>query len=168
MMTLKKFLFGLCSLTAGSIYGSYSKSLIGMRSIYGNLNKTDSYPYVSDGLVFIGNEIAPPTSGMQAIDIKTDVDKFNWTIEWCGIHIDNTRANNFMFPDSSIKKNSWAPGWWINSNKININARVQHDEFNSKQECGKIAYLANVVDDGSIMKMYAEGKMFSTNTNLIA
>lgn len=169
MMTLKKFLFGLCGLTTGSIYGSYVKNLIAMRNIYVNSSKDDSYPYVSDGLIFIGNEITPPTSGTQVIDLKTDVDKFNWTIEWCGIHIDNNRANNFMFPYSSIiKANSWVPGWWVNSNQININARVQYGEFNSKQECKKLVHLANAIDNGSLMKMYAAGKLFSTNINLIA
>ena len=59
--TRKEFLTGLGSLCAGSLVGSVVSGNIGAQhAVFANGEDSPSVPYVTDGLVFIGEEIAPP------------------------------------------------------------------------------------------------------------
>ena len=162
MMTKRNFLTGLGSLCASSLVGSAIRSNIGgQHSAFANCEDSPSVPYVTDGLVFIGEEIAPPDSGTQFIDLNTEIDISNWTIDWCGTHLDNQRKNNFMFPSGTkINANSWCPGWWVRSDGIGINGRYGWREPQSSQQTASMAYLAHTVNNASTIRMYAEGVAF--------
>ena len=167
MITKRNFLTGLGSLCAGSLVGSVVRGNIGgQHAVLSHGEDSPSVPYVTDGLVFIGEEIFPPDSGTQFIDLNTEIDTANWTIDWCGIHLDNKRANNFMFPSGTkINGNAWCPGWWVNADNIHINARLYYSEVKSSQQVGTMCYLAHVVDNASIIRMYADGIPFSENSS---
>ena len=167
MITKRNFLTGLGSLCAGSLVGAAVRSnLGGQHFAFANSEDSTPVPYLTDGLVFLGEEIFPPDSGTQFIDLNTEIDISNWTIDWCGIHLDNKRANNFMFPSGTkINTSSWCPGWWVNTDGIHINARLYYGEVKSSQQVKTLCYLANTISNASVMKMYAEGIQFSENSS---
>lgn len=170
MITKRNFLTGLGSLCAGSLVGAAVRSNIGgQHAVLANGEDSPHIPYVTDGLVFIGEEIAPPDSGTQFIDLNTEIDTANWTIDWCGIHLDNKRANNFMFPSGTrVSSNSWCPGWWVRSDGIFINGRLLWREPASDQQVCTMAYLAQTVDTSSLIKMYAGGTKFFEDGSQLA
>lgn len=165
--TRKEFLTGLGCLCAGSLVGSVVRGNIGgQHAVLANGEDSPHVPYVTDGLAFLGEEIAPPDSGTQFIDLNTEIDIANWTIDWCGIHLDNKRATNFMFPfGTKVNANSWCPGWWVNADGIHINARLYYADIKSSQQVKTLCYLANTISNASVMKMYAEGIQFSENSS---
>lgn len=122
-------------------------------------------PYVTDGLVFFDEEISPPSSGIQAIDLGVDIDKNNWTIDWCGVHLNNVRGDNFMIPASSPSRNSWCPGWWVNGDGVHINGRLYNWERKTSQKVGEVVSLANAVEDGVVTTMYAGGGLYVQNSS---
>ena len=167
MITKRNFLTGLGSLCAGSLVGSVVRGNIGgQHTVLSHGEDSPSVPYVTDGLVFIGEEIAPPDSGTQFIDLNTEIDIANWTIDWCGIHLNNQRKNNFMFPSGKkSNSNSWCPGWWVNADGIHINARFQYADVKSSQQVQTLCFLAHTISDASVMKMYAAGIQFSEDSS---
>lgn len=167
MITKRNFLTGLGSLCAGSLVGAAVRSNIGGHHLaFANCEDSQSVPYVTDGLVFIGEEIAPPDSGTQFIDLNTEIDIANWTIDWCGIHLDNQRKHNFMFPSGTkINSNSWCQGWWVNADGVHINARYFYVDVKSSQQVQALCYLAHTISNASVMKMYAEGIQFAENNS---
>lgn len=167
MITKRNFLTGLGSLCASSLIGAAVRSNIGgQHAVLANGEDSPSVPYVTDGLVFLGEEISPPDSGTQFIELNSEIDIENWTIDWCGIHLDNQRKANFMFPSGTkINSNSWCPGWWVNADGIHINARLYYADLESSQQVQTLCYLANTISNASVMKMYAEGIQFSENSS---
>lgn len=140
-------------------------SLIGAKGMLYIEDINEPCPYVTDGLVFLGEAITPPAPGIQAIDLGVDIDKNNWTIDWCGIHLNNVRRSNFMIPAASPISSAWVPGWWVNADGVHINSRLYYDEARTTQKVGEVVSLVNAVADGTVTTMYAGGKLYRRDSS---
>lgn len=157
----RDFITGLATSAGLGALAAPVDSLIGEKGVLYIEDINEPCPYVPDGLVFLGEAIAPPSSGIQAIDLGVDIDKTNWTIDWCGIHPNNVRSNNFMIPGASPVRNAWVPGWWVNADGVHINGRLYYyDVKMTTQKVGEVVSLANAVEDGVVTTMYAGGEQY--------
>ena len=124
-------------------------------------------PYVTDGLVYMNENITPPQSGIQSIDVGTDILSQDFTVEWCGVHAATARDSIFVNPSySSNALIGFGFGWWIDSNNININSRIYYSETNSGQQAGVKTQCSLTVDGGTMAAFYSKGTSYPINTGL--
>ena len=123
--------------------GQPVKSVIGAKKTL-SMSGASAKDYIQDGLFFIGENIAPPSSGFQSIYLGKDLALTNgWTVELCGECLATVR-NEIMFGPTTSKYslNPWATGWWLASNNTSINFRFGSNERSTGQTNADATQLA--------------------------
>jgi len=137
---MRKTIAVFCALCAFAVLAAPTRSVVGARHIVG----VGGASYVQDGLFYVGEDIAPPSSGVQSIYLGGDLDLTNgWTVEVCGECLATVR-NEIMFGPTVNKYNlnPWATGWWLASNNTTINFRFGANERSTGQTNAGATQLA--------------------------
>lgn len=114
--------------------GQPVKSAIGAQKTL-SMNGASAKDYIQDGLFFLGENIAPPSSGYQTIFLGRDLDLTKgYTVELCGTCLATVRNEIMLGPTTSkYSLNPWATGWWLASNNATINFRFGSNERSTGQ-----------------------------------
>ncbi len=140
--------------------GQPVKSVIGaQKTLY--MNGASAKDYIQDGLFFLGENIAPPSSGMQIVSIGDLPIVNGWTVEICGIYTMSQSGEPVIFSvndTSSIR--IFGIGWRVNANHTAINIRWFVSEADTGQTVGSPAQLAYTMNPNKTLVGYAQGLPF--------
>ena len=138
-------------------FASPTRSTIAGRSIIGGNNGNVEPEYISDGLLFFGEKISPPSSGAQRIQIGNLDTSAGFTVEVYGRPV--ATSDGCML---SISRNYNATGfaacWWIRGDRINV--RFYNQEFFTGIYNNTIAHFAYTCDSEKNFVGYVDGKAF--------